>query len=179
MPQRMDRKLPTKSRLANQAWEALLTAHAVLIKELDAQDVWDTISMREYDVLYTLAKCDGPIKLSELHRNVLLSQPALSRMVDRLVTQGLVERTKDLQDGRSVRLALTADGAERQRAIGGRHAVGVARTVGAMLDEDELRQLESICRKLAQRGADAQTMIKNDRPTIKPTTMEAGEKARR
>lgn len=175
----MPQKMPTKSRLANQAWEALLTAHAVLIKELDAQDVWDSISMREYDVLYTLAKCGGPIRLSELHRNVLLSQPALSRMVDRLVGQDLVERTKDPLDGRSVRLALTTAGAERQRAIGGRHAVGVAQTVGAMLDEDELRQLESICRKLAQRGADGPTMIKNDRHSIKPNRMETGEEATR
>ncbi|GAB3922601.1 hypothetical protein GCM10011575_43310 [Microlunatus endophyticus] len=142
----------SKSRLANDAWEALLTAHAVLIKELDAQDVWDGISMREYDVLYTLSKCGGPIRPSELHRNVLLSQPALSRMVDRLVERGLVERTKDAQDGRSVRLSLTDLGADRQRAIGGRHAVGVSRTVGATLDPDELRQLESICRKLAARN---------------------------
>jgi len=150
---------PTKSRLANQAWEALLTAHAVLIKELNSPDVWDGTSMREYDVLYTLSKCDGPLRLSELHRNVLLSQPALSRLVERLVEQGLVRRTRDPQDGRSVRLALTAAGVERQRVIGGRHAVGVARTVGAMLDEAELRQLEALCRKLAQRADLPPTMI--------------------
>ena len=41
--------------------------------------------MKEYDVLYTLSKCSNPIRLSELNRHVLLSQPALSRMVDRLV----------------------------------------------------------------------------------------------
>lgn len=158
----------TTSRLANDAWEALLTAHAVLIKELGDQDVWQPISMREYDVLYTLAKCGEPIRPSELHRNVLLSQPALSRMVDRLVEQGLVQRTKDPDDRRSVRLSLTELGAEHQRTIGGRHAVGVARTVGTALDESELRQLETICRKLADRAGAGAPMIKNHHPH--PTT---------
>ena len=64
--------------------------------------------MREYDVLYTLSKCPEPIRLSELNRHVLLSQPALSRMVDRLAARGLVARQADPADGRGVRLSLTA-----------------------------------------------------------------------
>jgi DNA-binding MarR family transcriptional regulator len=139
----------TSSRVANDAWEALLTAHAVLIKKLAEQDVWTDVTMREYDVLYTLSKCDEPIRLSDLNRNVLLSQPALSRMVDRLVERGLVQRTPDPADGRSVRLSLTSIGRERQRVTGGRHAIGVARTVGHALSEDELRELERLCGKLA------------------------------
>ena len=79
-----------RRRLANHAWEALLRAHAALMKEFAAEDIWRELSMREYDVLYTLAKCREPIRLGELHRHVLLSQPALSRMVDRLVARGLV-----------------------------------------------------------------------------------------
>ncbi|MBS1845109.1 MAG: MarR family transcriptional regulator [Actinobacteria bacterium] len=43
------------------------------------------VSRTEYDVLYTLSKCRRPIRLGELNRRVLLSQPALSRLVDRLV----------------------------------------------------------------------------------------------
>src|SRR3974377_314475 len=69
---------------ANDAWEALLSAHASLIRRFGEQDVWKDVSMKEYDVLYTLSKCDSPIRLTELNRHVLLSQPALSRMVDRL-----------------------------------------------------------------------------------------------
>jgi DNA-binding MarR family transcriptional regulator len=151
--------------MANDAWEALLTAHAVLIKELNDQDIWHEVSMREYDVLYTLAKCGAPIRPSELHRGVLLSQPALSRMVERLVERGLVQRTKDPDDRRSVRLSLTERGAACQRAVGGRHAVGVARAVGSALDDEELLQLEAICRKLAGHAglADVTPMIKADR----------------
>jgi len=137
------------TNLANNAWEALLSAHAVLMKQFAAEDNWADVSMREYDVLYTLSKCPEPVRMSELNRHVLLSQPALSRLVDRLAERGLVERCADPADGRGVRLSLTEAGRAVQRQVGRRHARGVARAMTAGLDPAELRQLEAICRKLA------------------------------
>jgi len=136
-------------RLANDAWEALLTAHAALMKQFAAEDIWADVSMREYDVLYTLSKDPEPLRLSELNRHVLLSQPALSRLVERLAERGLVERHADPADGRGVRLSLTAAGRTRQRAIGRRHARNVARAMTAGLTRAEMAQLETICQKLA------------------------------
>lgn len=140
----------TETRLANEAWESLLTAHATVIKELASDDIWTGISMREYDVLYTLSKCTGAIRQSELNRHVLLTQPALSRMVDRLVGRGLIERTTDTADGRGVRISLTADGRALQRRIGGRHAIAVGRAMTGRLSAEQLRQLYEICRQLAE-----------------------------
>ena len=136
--------------LANNAWEALLSAHAVLIKRFAAEDIWRDLSMREYDVLYTLSKCPEPVRLGELNRHVLLSQPALSRMVDRLVERGFVQRRADPADRRGVRLSLTTAGRDVQRRVGRRHARDVARAVTARLSTDELRQLETLCWKLAR-----------------------------
>jgi DNA-binding MarR family transcriptional regulator len=147
--------MPASRNLANDAWEALLSAHAVLMKQFAAEDIWDDISMRDYDVLYTLSKCDGPLRLSELNRHVLLSQPALSRLVDRLADRGLVERHADAADGRCVLLSLTEAGRDRQREVGREHARSVARAVTAELDPGELRQLEQICLKLARDSAAA------------------------
>ena len=135
--------------LANDAWEALLSAHAVLMKKFAGEDIWRDVSMREYDVLYTLSKCPEPQRISDLNRHVLLSQPALSRLLDRLAERGLVERLADPADGRGVRLALTPAGRDLQRQVGGRHARSVARALAAALDPGELRQLEAICLKLA------------------------------
>jgi DNA-binding MarR family transcriptional regulator len=134
---------------ANDAWEALMTAHASLIRQFNAEDVWEDLSMKEYDVLYTLSKCSNPIRLSELNRHVLLSQPALSRMVDRLAERGLVSRATDPKDGRVVRLALTEEGLTVQRRIGRRHGRSVAHAMLSGLTPGELRQLEEICAKLA------------------------------
>ena len=138
---------------ANDAWEALLYAHGVLIKQFAAEDTWVDLSMREYDVLYTLSKCPEPVRLSELNRHVLLSQPALSRMVDRLTERGLVERQADPVDGRGVRLSLTGTGRALQRQAGRLHARTVAGAMTAGLTYGELRQLEAICLKLAGQPA--------------------------
>lgn len=134
---------------ANAAWETLMSAYAVLMREFAAQDIWQDVSMREYDVLYTLSKCPEPQRIGELNKHLLLSQPALSRMVDRLVERGLVERTAAPEDGRGVRLALTDAGRKVQQDVGRPHARHVARAVTARISADELRQLEVICRKLA------------------------------
>ena len=133
---------------ANDAWEALLSAHASLIRRFSADDVWEDISMKEYDVLYTLSKCRDPIRPTDLNRHVLLSQPALSRLVDRLAERGLVSRATDPRDGRGVRLALTEEGLAVQRRIGRRHGRAVARAMLTGLSPAELRQLEELCGKL-------------------------------
>jgi DNA-binding MarR family transcriptional regulator len=139
------------TRLANDAWEALLQAHAALMKQFAAEDIWTDVSMREYDVLYTLSKCPEPIRLGELHRRVLLSQPALSRMVDRLAARGLVGRAVDPADGRGVLLSLTEAGRTQQRRVGRLHARGVAAAMTKSLSADELARLRSLCAQLARR----------------------------
>jgi DNA-binding MarR family transcriptional regulator len=145
--------MASRTRLANDAWEALLSAHARLMRQFAAEDLWRDLSMREYDVLYTLSKCRQPVRIGELHHHVLLSQPALSRMVDRLVDRGLVERCPDPADRRGVRLSLTGAGRDAQQRVGRRHAGSVAAALAAELGSDELRQLAAICWKLAGRPA--------------------------
>ncbi|MBN9612288.1 MAG: winged helix-turn-helix transcriptional regulator [Actinobacteria bacterium] len=141
---------PLSISLANRAWESLLTAHTAVFRGFAAESVWreNDVTMREYDVLYTLAKCGAPARIGELQHNVLLSQPALSRMVDRLAKRGLLERVGDDADGRAVRVRLTPSGAELQQRVGRSHARSVARAVGGALDDGELRELERLTAKL-------------------------------
>ena len=155
--------MTSRTRLTNDAWEALLSAHARLMKQFAAEAVWQDLSMREYDVLYTLSKCREPVRIGELHRHVLLSQPALSRMVDRLVERGLLERCPDPADRRGVRLSLTDAGRDKQHQIGRRHAGSVARAVAAELSPEELGQLATICWKLAGRPAASGAATDNDK----------------
>ncbi len=125
-----------------------MTAHATLMGRFGAESIWEEASVREYDVLYTLAKHGEPMRICEIQSNVLLSQPALSRMIDRLTGRGLLARAADEQDGRAVRVSLTADGARVQREIGRAHAKSVAREVGARLTPDEMHELARLTRKL-------------------------------
>ncbi|UOQ57630.1 MarR family transcriptional regulator [Leucobacter allii] len=138
-------------RLANEAWESLMSAHASLMQVFAAEQMWEEISMREYDVLYTLAKHGAPVRMSEVQSGVLLSQPALSRMIDRLAQRGLVAREPDPVDGRAVRLSLTEEGARIQREVGRAHAKSVARQLDAALTPEEMRQLRHLASRLAAR----------------------------
>ena len=134
-------------RLANEAWEALFTAHTNLMRGFLESDAWSDVTMREYDVLYTLTKHNRPVRLNELRDSVLLSQPALSRLIDRLVDRGLVSRTPDPDDRRAVALELTEAGREVQRTAGRIHAVDVSRAMDTF-DDDELTSLKTLCGKL-------------------------------
>lgn len=134
---------------ANSAWESLLRAQVTLARHFAAENVWDGISMKEYDVLYTLTKSPHGLRLAELNQGVLLSQPALSRMVDRLGSRGLITRCADPADGRGVLIELTQQGRRLQRTIGREHARSVRGAMAAALSSEELAQLETLCDRLA------------------------------
>ena len=141
-----------RARLANDAWESLLTVHAAFMKSFAAEPIWGEVSLKEYDVLYALAKADAPVRLTDLHRRVLLSQPALSRLVDRLVERDLVERCEDAGDRRAVRLTLTEAGREAQRTVGRSHAQDVVAAMTATgVPDADLEELKRITRALLGR----------------------------
>lgn len=144
--------MPVDFREANRSWESLLTTHSVIMRRFADEPVWreHDLSMREYDVLYTLSKCDEPARMGELQQGVLLSQPAISRMVDRLESRGLVQRLRDKADGRSFRVTLTQAGVELQRTVGRAHARSVERAMRVLTSEEQ-RQLERLTTKLAGR----------------------------
>ncbi|GAA1586978.1 MarR family winged helix-turn-helix transcriptional regulator [Leucobacter aridicollis] len=137
----------TDIRLANEAWESLMTAHARLSSDFSAKPIWGEASMREYDVLYTLVKRGEAMRLCDLQEEVLLSQPALSRMVDRLATRGLVVRKPDPEDGRAKLIEISEEGARVQREVGRAHGRDIGQAMRA-LSPDELRELQRLTQKL-------------------------------
>lgn len=134
-------------RLANESWESLLRAHTVLMRRYHEDDIWEDLSMTEYDVLYTLAKAKTPMRLNDLRDGVLLSQPALSRLIQRLSDRGLITRKEDTTDRRALMLKLTDSGIEKQKRVGRAHAKSVAKEM-APLEQAEMKQLKALCQKL-------------------------------
>jgi DNA-binding MarR family transcriptional regulator len=133
---------------AKAAWEALLVAHSVLLRNFDSEHIWTDVSMHEYDVLHTLRLHHGPMRMRSLSDSVLLSQPGLSRLVDRLVARGLVRRHKDPEDGRGVLVELTDDGRAVQRRIDRSRSRSVADAVMRALSGPEQEELRALCTKL-------------------------------
>lgn len=125
------------------------------MRRFTADDIWDPISLREYDVLYTLSKCpDRRLRLHDLNNEILLSQPSLSRMCDRLEKAGYVAREGDPSDKRGTVICLTDDGLDVQKTIGRKHAARITRYIGDALDPGELDTLHRLCTKLRLAQAD-------------------------
>ena len=145
-------------RLAAEAWESLFRAQSTLMKRFERAGDFAPLRAREYDVLFTLSRApDGRLRLRDLNEEVFLSQPSLSRMVDRMETRGLLRREPAPDDARGVVVGLTQEGAAVQRRIGRRHVRTIAQHVGAALTEPELRTLLDLTTRLraAQRDGRA------------------------
>jgi DNA-binding MarR family transcriptional regulator len=100
-------------------------------------------------VLFNLSRCpSGWLRLNELSGNVLLSQPSISRMVERLERAGLIQRRIVQEDRRGVQIGLTEAGRRMQRDIGREHAKDIDRVVGSALEPEELVQLKALTDKL-------------------------------
>ena len=140
--------MASRTRIANEAWEALFRAQATIAQELTDADVWHELSPREYGVLYALSTAREGLRITELRSDVLLTQPGISRLITRLEAAGLVERVDDPDDGRACRIRLTDAGVHAQRDVGRRHGRHVAQTMVRGLSDEQLLQLRELCRSL-------------------------------
>ena len=118
---------PSDPRL--DAWRSFVHAHARLTRRLDEElQAAHRLSLAEYDALLQLANAPGRrLRMSVLADRVLLSRSGITRLVDRLVAAGMVERTTCTTDARGAEAALTAAGLERLRAASATHLDGVGR----------------------------------------------------
>lgn len=94
-------------------WFNFLNAHTDLTRRLDAElEAAHRVSLAEHTVLLQLVMGGGHLRMSDLADTVLLSPSGVSRLVDRLVADGLIERQPCGADGRAVHAAITARGRE-------------------------------------------------------------------
>jgi DNA-binding MarR family transcriptional regulator len=138
----------TDRRLAIDAWESLFRAQHEIFGEISA-DFEDTgLLQGEYDVLLTITRApEMTARLRDVTRNMLISQPSVSRLVDRMVTRGLVSKCPDPEDGRGALVTATEQGARTFRAIAAAHGRSIAQRMSA-LDDDELQTLLHLTTKL-------------------------------
>ncbi len=140
--------MSSKTRIANEAWEALFRAQATTARELTAANVWGDLAPHEYGVLYALSTAPNGLRISELGEDVLLTQAGMSRLIPRLEARGLVERADDPEDGRACRIRLTPAGASAQRRVGAAHGRHVASAMTRALSREQLVQLRDLCQAL-------------------------------
>ncbi|MEV6281887.1 MarR family transcriptional regulator [Kribbella sp. NPDC051770] len=112
-----DTKVSTTTASADvREWRELLARHADLSCALDRElQAGHALGMSEYEVLERLAELpEQSAKVQTIAKSVHLSQSALSRVIGRLETAGLVERHMCPEDRRAVKVRLTDEGLLRQ-----------------------------------------------------------------
>jgi len=128
------------------AWESLFRAQVAVMRRLTAEFPSGPVSLGEYDVMFTLSTQPGRrLRLRDLGEHVLLTQPSVSRLVDRLAARGFVDKLADPADARGVIVMLNDSGFEVFRQAALHHMESISRTVGAALSCDELARLKELC----------------------------------
>jgi DNA-binding MarR family transcriptional regulator len=101
------------------AWRALLNTHARLTAEIEAalsraklpQLTW-------YDVLWALQRSPRKaLRMGELADAVTISRSGLTRLVDRIEADGLLERRPSPADRRAIDVAITPAGTKLLRRM--------------------------------------------------------------
>jgi DNA-binding MarR family transcriptional regulator len=90
---------------------------------------------------------DGLLTIGDLGERRNLSPSGISRSVDRLATMGLVERTTNPADGRSLLVGLTAQGLTRLRAAQVTHHETVRQLMLDRLGEEDQKLLAQLWEK--------------------------------
>jgi len=137
------------------AWRSFLRAHGQITHKLEAELMAEhDLPLPSYDVLLQLAESEGRrLRMTELADRVLLSRSGLTRLVDRLVREGLVERQACPNDARGMHAVLTEHGLETLRAAAPTHLRGVVEHVTSRLSATEVDQFTELLGKLIDRGA--------------------------
>jgi DNA-binding MarR family transcriptional regulator len=136
--------------VALDAWRSYLQSHASILRALDAELVTDHgMTTRDYEVLLYLAQADDRrLPMSALAESTMLTRSGITRLVDGLVANGLIERVSCSADARVSYARLTDNGYEKLREAGCTHIAGIRRMFLEHFSTEELDQLASLLSRL-------------------------------
>ena len=115
------------------AWRDMVACHAAICAALEHElGERHALGVSDFEVLDRLAESpEGQCRAQELAESVHLSQSALSRLVDRLVKNSLVERCACDMDRRGIFVVLTQEGLRRRTEAAVTHREILARLLPA------------------------------------------------
>jgi DNA-binding MarR family transcriptional regulator len=138
------------------AWRGLLRVHSALVKALDAELLaGHELPLTSYEVLINLQAAPGRRRrMAELADGVLLSRSGMTRLVDRLEREGLLERDPCTDDGRGTYAVLTDKGEALLQRARRTHLDGVRERFLRHFEADELRTLADLWNRVLPGSAD-------------------------
>jgi DNA-binding MarR family transcriptional regulator len=132
------------------AWRSFLRAYATVLQHLtDDMQVRSDMPLTWYDVLVHLSEApDGTLCMTELAESVFISRSGLTRLVDRMESDGLVDRSPDPDDRRRMMASLTEKGFRRLTEAAPGHVEALRAVMIDRLDDHDIRSLASVMDKI-------------------------------
>lgn len=121
-----------------EAWRALLLAQNAVLRAIDEDlDAAGSVPLHVYDVLLELnAADDRRLRMKDLSQRTVLTRSRVSKLVDEMAGDGLVERLSDPSDKRGALVAITAGGRRALKKGAPVYLDGIARHFTAHLGDD-------------------------------------------
>lgn len=109
-------------------------------------------SMARFDVLSQLERFPNGLTMSELSRQLIVSNGAITGLVEKLAKAGLVTRRADSKDRRSVIVRVTGKGRDLFLRMARRHEEWVVSILGELTTKTQSELLQNLA--LLQRNLD-------------------------
>ena len=118
-------------------WLRLLTCTTLIEGEVRRRlrDEFD-VTLPRFDLMAQVDKAREPMTLGELSRRMMVSNGNVTGLVERLVAQGLLERTPSPNDRRAQVIRLTDLGRAEFRAMAAEHEAWIADLFGELTDRE-------------------------------------------
>jgi DNA-binding MarR family transcriptional regulator len=135
------------------AWSGFLRGHAQIVRALDTElEREHGLPLSSYDVLIQLSLAPHRrLRMFELADAVVLSRSGLTRLIDRLERDELVERERGEVDPRQIYARLTDRGFEVLADATPTHVAGIKARFLERLSHEQTNQLASIWRAVLGR----------------------------
>lgn len=131
------------------AWRSFIETQADLVNALEADLAETGLTLGDYQVLVFLSEAtDHRLRMCDLADQLQLSPSGLTRRLDGLVRDGLVERVPSEVDRRVMLAALTHRGWTRLGDAAPAHLSSVRRRIIDHLTDDELTTMATVFGKL-------------------------------
>jgi len=108
-----------------------------------------------YDALLELSRApSGELRPVELERQMLLPQYSTSRLIDRLVEEGLAVRRECKMDKRGQFVEITEAGRELQKRMWSAYSAAIEKHVGSKLSDSDAARLCNLLDRLGCSGGE-------------------------
>jgi DNA-binding MarR family transcriptional regulator len=144
--------LTEQASAALDAWARLLRGHATITRALNAQLVADHgLTLKDYEALLHLFRAeDNRLRGVDLAEQLALTASGVTRLLDGLERESLVERRVCDSDRRVTYAVLTPAGRERLEVASQSHLGAIRSVFEQRFSEEEIGQLATLLARLPE-----------------------------